>query len=131
MAIIQVESIHHAISKGMFIELARDYRTSRTVKAFMPDATSCVCAISTAAFSQHIQQGTARERQSKMEALCIFVSQSVGHRGKPSPPEHKSIFFREDPKPDAFPLKLEWYAPDKYWVVLLPDEQIQTAAALA
>lgn len=126
MAVIQVQSIHDAVSKGTLIELAKDYRTSRTVKSCLPDETSHACAISTAAFCQHIQQGTPREKQAKMEGLCLFLSRAAGLGTKPSRSDPKS---REGAQPEGLPLKLEWYAPDKYWVVLLPDEQIQPVGA--
>jgi hypothetical protein len=125
MAVIHVHSIQDAVSKGAFIEPASDYRTSRTVRACLPKQTRCAFVISTAAFSQQVQQGTVREKQTRMEALCAFLSKSIGLGEKPSPSRLEFRLPGENGETENSLLKLEWYAPNNYWVILLPDEQIQ------
>jgi len=131
MTVIRVQSIQHAISKGTLIQLANDYRTSRTVRACLPKQTSYALAISATAFQEQVQQGTVGDKQSRMEAICNFLSKALGLKGTPMPSDLQFRFPGESGKPESFSLKLEWYAPSKYWVVLLPDEQIQPILKLA
>jgi len=131
MAVIHVQSIQDAVSKGTLIELANDYRTSRTVRAFLPRQTTYSLAISTAAFSQRVEQGTVGDKQSRMEAICAFLNKALGLSGTPSPTALWFTFPGAIGTPENFSLKLEWFAPSKYWVVLLPDEQIRPILKLA
>ncbi len=131
MAIIRLRSIHEAVGKGMLIELANDYRTSRTVRAWLPGQTAGAIAISSAAFSQHVQQGSTSETQSRMEALCVSLSKVLGIGGKPSKPGLEFRLPGAGARPADRPLKLEWYAPSNYWVIMLSDEQLQSVAAPA
>jgi hypothetical protein len=123
MTVINVQSIKDAVRMGTLIELSSDYRTSAFVRTILPKNTPC--AISPAAFRRHVQQGTAGERRSGVEALCVFLSSAFGFRGKPSQADSGLQFPREGGKLQGQPLKLEWYAPNEHWVVLLPDEQLR------
>ena len=123
MTIINIKSIKDAVSKGSLIELASDYRTSGTAKAFLSKNLSC--AMSMKAYRQNVHGGTAVDRRSGVETVCAFLSKALGRGGDASQPDSKFKFPREGEKPQNDPLKLEWYAPEKYWVLLLPDEEIR------
>ena len=125
MPVIRVQSIPDAVSKGTLIELANDYRTSGAMKACLPSQTACAFAISTAAFSQQVHQGTAGDKRSRIEALCAFLKRVLGYSGRPSPSDLQFRLSGESGKPEDRPLKLEWYAPNRYWVILLSSEQLQ------
>jgi len=129
MTVINIESVKDAVDTGSLIELSSDYRTSASVRALLPKNTPC--AISPAAYRQHTQQPTAGERRFGMEALCVFLSRAFGPGGTPSPGDSRFQFLWEGAKLQSQPLKLEWYAPDKHWVILLPDEQLQPVLRLA
>ena len=128
MTVINIQSIKDALHAGTLIELTSDYRTSATVKTFLPKNTPC--AISSAAFRQHILQPTAGERRFGMNALCVFLGRTFGLGGTPLPGESRLRLHGEDSKPQSQPLKLEWYAPDKHWVILLPDEELRPVLKL-
>lgn len=68
-----------------------------------------------------------REKQSRMEALCGFLSKALGLGEKTSQSRFEFKLPGKGGESVDSPLKLEWYAPNKYWVILLPDEQIQLA----
>ena len=129
MTIINIQSIKDAVSKGSLIELASDYRTSATAKAFLPKNLSC--AMSTEAYRQNVRRGTTGDRRSGVETICAFLSKALGLGGNASQSDFRFRFPREGEKPQNDPLKLEWYAPEKYWVVLLPDEEIRAVLKLA
>jgi len=129
MTVIKIESIKDAVRIGALIELSSDYRTSTSVRTCLPRDTAC--AISPAAFRQHVQQGTAGERRLGVETLCGFLSRAFGLGGKPVQPDSGFQFLTEADKPQSRPLKLEWYEPNKHWVILLPDEQLRPVLKLA
>ena len=129
MTIINIQSIKDAVSKGSLIELASDYRTSATAKAFLPKNLSC--AMSMEAYRQNVQRGMTVDRRSGVETVCAFLSKALGLGGDASQPDFRFRFPRECEKSQNDPLKLEWYAPEKYWVVLLPDEEIRPVLKLA
>jgi hypothetical protein len=131
MSVIRVQSIPDAVSKGTLIEPANDYRTSGTMKACLPSQTTCAFAISTTAFSQQVQQGTAGDKRSRMEALCAFLKKVLGYSGRPSQSDLQFRLPGESGKPEERLLKLEWYAPNRYWVVLLSNEQLQPVGSPA
>lgn len=125
MAVIHIESIRQAVNKGTLIELADDYRTSRTIRACLPWQTSYPFAISTTAYSQEVQSGTVGDRHSRMDAIGVFLGKFVGHSGNPSPADLELKFPGQAGSTARNSLKLEWFAPNKYWVILLPHEQLQ------
>ncbi len=129
MTIINIQSIKDAVSKGSLIELASDYRTSGTAKAFLPKNLSC--AMSMEAYRQNVRRGMTADRRSGVETVCAFVGKALGLGGNASQPEYRFKFPRQNEQPQNDPLKLEWYAPEKYWVVLLPDEEIRPVLKLA
>ena len=105
------------------MELFSDYRTSGTLRAYLPGQTQC--AMSTAAFRQHVLQGTANEKRSRVDAMCAVLSGALKGNGEAPRPWFEFRFQSEDGRPQSYPLKLEWFAPNKCWVVLLPEEQLQ------
>ena len=129
MTIINIKSIKDAVSKGSLIELASDYRTSGTARAFLSKNLSC--AMSMEAYRRNVHGGTAVDRRSGVETVCAFLSKALGQGGDASQPDFGFKFPREGEKPQNDSLKLEWYAPEKYWVVLLPDEEIRAVLKLA
>ena len=131
MATIQIRSIQEAISNGTLIALADDYRTSRFLRASLPRQSRCAFVISPAAFNRYLQQGELREKQSRIEAVCAFFNKILGLRGTPSQSDLEFRFPGEDEVPGVYSLKLEWYARDNSWVMLLPDEQIAPGLKLA
>jgi hypothetical protein len=124
MTIINVQSIKDAVSKGALIDLASDYRTAGVAKASLPKNTAC--AMSTEGYLQHVQQGTTSDRRSRVEAICSFLGKALGLGIKPSQPDSRFRFPRVGAIPESALLKLEWYAPDEYWVVLLAEEELRT-----
>jgi hypothetical protein len=123
MTIINVQSIKDAVSKGTLIDLASDYRTAGVAKASLPKNTAC--AMSMEGYRQHVQQGTTSDRRSRFEAICLFLGKALGLGIKPSQPDSRFRFPRAGAIPESPLLKLEWYAPDEYWVVLLAEEEIR------
>jgi hypothetical protein len=123
VTIINIRSIKDAVSKGSLIELASDYRTSGTARAFLSKNLSC--AMSMEAYRQNVHGGTAVDRRSGVETVCAFLSKALGQDGNVSQSDFKFRFSGEGEKSQNDPLKLEWYAPEKYWVLLLPDEEIR------
>jgi len=130
MASIVIESIRQAVSKGTLIDLAEDYRTSRSIRACLPRQTTYPFAISAAAFSQEVQPGTQRDRQSRLDAIGAFLTKVLGLREKPKAADLELHFPGHAGQSNSCALKLAWFAPDKYWVMLLPDEQLQPALKL-
>ena len=126
MTIINIQSIRDAVSKGSLIELASDYRTSGTAKAFLPKNLSCAMSMET--YRQNVRSGTPGDRRFGVETVCAFLSKALGLvGGHASQPDFRFRFPREGEKSQNDSLKLEWYAPEKYWVLLLPDEEIRPA----
>ncbi len=131
MAVIQIQSIQHAVSMGALIALADDYRTSRTIRACLPGLSSYPFAISAAAFNQELRLGTAGKRQSRMEAIAASLSKVLGLREKPSAADLELTFPAEAGQPLACSLKLQWFAPNSFWVLLLPHEELRSVLKLA
>ena len=123
MTIIYIRSIKDAVSKGSLIELASDYRTSGTARAFLSKNLSC--AMSMEAYRQNVHGGTAVDRRSGVETICAFLSKALGQGGNASQSDSRFGFHREGEKSQNDLLKLEWYAPERYWVLLLHEEEIR------
>jgi hypothetical protein len=124
VTIINVQSIKDAVSKGTLIDLVSDYRTAGIAKASLPKNTAC--AMSREGYRQHIQGGTISDRRSRMELMCAFLGKVLGLGIKPSQPDSQFRFPQTGATPEITPLKLEWYAPDECWVVLLVEEEIRS-----
>ena len=124
MTQVGVQSIQDSLLKGRLVELTSDYRTSTTVRAYFPEKTQC--AISATAFRQHVLQGTADEIRSRVDAICAALGSVLKLNGEAPGPRFEFRFFGGNGRPESHPLKLEWFAPNKHWVVLLPDENLQT-----
>jgi len=120
---VDIHSIKDSVQMGTLVELSSDYRTSSTIRAYLPDETRC--AMSATAFRQHVLQGTAGEQRSRAEALCAVLSNVLKMNGEAPRPWFEFRFHSEDGQPQSYPLKLEWFAPSKYWVVLLPQESLR------
>jgi hypothetical protein len=121
---VDVKSISNSVQKGTLVELAGDYRTSRTVRAYLP--VQPLCAMSATAFQQYVMQGKAGKFQSRLEAMCLVLGNLLKLK---APAPELTFEFRvldKDGQTQVCPLKLEWFAPDKYWVVLLPHEFLQS-----
>jgi hypothetical protein len=123
VTIINIQSIKDAVSKGTLIDLATDYRTAGIAKASLPENTAC--AMSLEGYRQHVQQGSASDRRSRLEAICMFLGKALGLRVNPSQPDSRFRFPKAGAIPESSLLKLEWYAPDEYWVVLLAEEELR------
>jgi hypothetical protein len=123
VTIINVQSIKDAVSKGTLIDLASDYRTAGIAKASLPKNTAC--AMSMEGYRQHVQQGSTSDRRSRVEAICSFLGKALGLGVKPSKPDSRFRFPKVGAIPESPLLKLEWYAPDEYWVVLLAEEELR------
>ena len=123
MTIINVQSIKDAVGKGTLIDLASDYRTAGIAKAILPKNTAC--AMSMEGYRQQVQQGTTSDRRSRVEAICSFLGKALGLGTKPLQPDSRFRFPKAGAIPESTLLKLEWYAPDEYWVVLLAEEELR------
>jgi len=123
VTIINVKSIKEAVSKGVLIDLASDYRTASVAKASLPK--DAACAMSMEGYRLHLQHGSATDRRSRLEAICMFLGKALGLGVKPSQPDARFRFPKGNPIPESSLLKLEWYAPDEYWVVLLAEEELR------
>jgi hypothetical protein len=123
VAIINVKSIKDAVSNGTLIDLATDYRTASVAKASLPKNTAC--AMSLEGYRQHVQQGSAGDRRAKLEAICRFLGKALGLAINPSQPDSRFRFPQAGAIPESSSLKLEWYAADEYWVVLLAEEELR------
>jgi hypothetical protein len=123
MAVIHIPSIKDVVRQGKLVDLTNDYRTARTVKASLPERT--YCAMSADAFRQSVQQPPVEELGSRVEALCASLSKAIGGGGKPSEADFEYRFLGSDRKPQSCPLKVRWFAPNRYWVILLRDEEIR------
>ncbi len=66
-----------------------------------------------------------------MEAIGAFLTKVLGLREKPSPSDLEFRFPGEVGPLASCSLKLEWFAPDQYWVILLPHEQIHSVLKLS
>jgi hypothetical protein len=126
MKLIEVETFADAVRKGTLVDLSNDYRTSRTIYSYLPRPTRC--AMSAAAFRQNLVQGTAGERQLRIESICTVLTSILAAREADERPSVEFSFRGTDGQPQGERLKLQWFAPDQYWVVLLPDEQLVGAA---
>jgi len=123
MTIINVQSIKDAVSKGALIDLVSDYRTAGIAKASLPKNTPC--AMSMESYRQHVQRGTISDRRSRVESICSFLGKALGLGIKPSQPDSRFRFPKQGEIPESTLLKLEWYAPDECWVVLLAEEELR------
>jgi hypothetical protein len=126
MTQVEIQSIQDSLRKGTLVELSSDYRTSRAMRAHLRKPAQC--AMSITAFRQHILQGTTVEQLSRVEAICAVLSDVLQLNGESPGGRFEFRFFGEDGRSRSFPLKLEWFAPDKHWVVLLPNEQLRAVA---
>ena len=124
MTSVDIQSIKDSVQKGALVELSSDYRTSSTVRAYLPEQSKW--AMSITAFRRHVLQGTSGEKQSRVEAICAVLSNVLLRGGQASQPWVEFQFCGEDGRHESHPLKVEWFAPNKYWVVLLPDESLRT-----
>jgi hypothetical protein len=124
MTQVAAQSIQDSLRKGKLVELTSDYRTSTAVRAHLPEKTQC--AMSSAAFRQHVLQGNATEIRSRVDAICAALSSVLKLKGEAPGPRFEFRFFGGNGQPQSHPLKLEWFAPNKHWVVLLPDENLRT-----
>ena len=131
MNLINVESIQHAVNAGTLVELASDYRTSRTVKACLPKQPAYAFAISSTAFRRHLEGGTPGQRQLRMEAVCAFLCKVLGLSGTPTSRDLEFNFPEGVGQTETCALKLHWYEANHYWVLLLPDEQLRPQLRLA
>jgi len=125
--VIRISSVKDAVNQGTLIELSRDYRTATAVRAILPK--DLPCAMSMTAFRQHVHQQTADGRRTGVQALCAFLSEAFGLRGAPAGAESPISLPPPGAQPSNGQFKLIWYAPSRCWVVLLPHEEIQPAAA--
>jgi hypothetical protein len=123
---VEVQTIQDAVRNGTLVELASDYRTSRAMRTHLPAPAQC--AMSITAFRQHILQGTPVEKQSRVEAICAVLSSVLKRNGESPGGWFEFRFFSENGRVQSVSLKLEWFAPDKHWVVLLPNEQLRVVA---
>jgi len=122
--LLDVQSIQDSVRKGTLVELSSDYRTSATIRACLPGPF--LCAMSTTAFHRHVLQRSAGEARSRLEAICAILGKVLKMGGEATRPwvEFKSL--GKDGQPQSYPLKLEWFAPNRCWVFLLPDERLRT-----
>jgi hypothetical protein len=127
MSVINFRSIPDAVSKGALIDLSNDYRTSGTVRACLSPQTTCTFAISKAAYSRYLQP-PAQDRNARVEAVCFVLRTVLGFKRAPSSSDLEFRLLGRSGTPEDPALKLEWYAQDKCWVVLLADEQLQPVA---
>jgi hypothetical protein len=123
MTVIEVPSINDVVRQGKLVDLTNDYRTARIVRSSLPDKSSY--AMTAAAFRQHLQQISGEEMQSRVDALCASLNDALRRVGQPTTTDFEYRFFGGDRKPQSSPLKLQWFGPNKYWVILLPDEDIR------
>jgi hypothetical protein len=128
---IFIESIRHAVTQGTLIDLAGDYRTSRSIRACLPRQSSYPFAISATAFHQEMEPGTARDRQTRLDLVGAFLTKVIGLCQKPNATDLELRFPRETGNSNGVSLKAAWFAPDKYWVVLLPQEELRPMLKLA
>jgi hypothetical protein len=131
MTMIHIESVSQAVSKGTLLELAIDYRTSRIARSCLPKPPAPGVVISSTAFRRHLQEGTAHERQLRLEAVCNFLSKVLGLTSGPAQTDHEFRFPGDAGAAKEYALKLEWHAASNYWVLLLPDEQLQYKLSLS
>jgi hypothetical protein len=123
MTVIQFRSIKDVVRQGKLVDLTNDYRTARILRASLPAQTHF--AMTAGAFRQHLQQDSAGEMRARVDDLCASLNDALRRAGKPSTLDFEYRFFGGDRKPTSCPLKLQWFAPNRYWVILLPDEDIR------
>jgi len=126
MTLVDVQSIQDSVRNGTLVELSSDYRTSATIRACLPGPF--LCAMTTTAFHRHVLQGTAGETQSRLQAICAVLSKVLKTGGEVTRPRIEFQIVGNGGQPQSYPLKLEWFAPNRCWVVLLPDEQLRTVS---
>jgi len=124
MTLVDVQSIQDSVRNGTLVELSSDYRTSATIRACLPGPF--LFAMSTTAFHRHVLQGTAGDTRSRLEAICAVLSKVLKTGGEVTRPWVEFTSLGKGGQPHSYPLKLEWFAPNRCWVVLLPDEQLRT-----
>ena len=130
MSDILIESIRQAVTQGKLIDLAGAYRTSRSIRACLPRQTACAFAISAAAYDQELQSGSARDRQTRLDQVGAFLTKVLGLQLEPNPADLELRLPGANGDPSRVSLKAMWFAPDKYWVVLLPAEQLRVTLKL-
>jgi hypothetical protein len=123
---LEIQSIQDSLRRGALVELSSDYRTAGALRAHLPRPAQC--AMSSTAFRQYVLQGTTAGKLSRVEAICAVLGTVLKLNGESPGGWFEFRFFGEDGRPQSVPLKLEWFAPDKHWVVLLPNEQLRAVA---
>lgn len=125
MTAIQVRDIKHGVRLGKLIDLRNDYRTRAIVRTTLPD--DILLAMSSVAFQQHIEEGPAEEMQARLQSLCDSLRDALGGDGKPSQPDFAFKVRGKDGRTENHSLKVEWLDPNKYGVILLPQEHVSFA----
>ena len=123
MAVIPIPSIKYVVRQGKLVDLSNDYRTGRTVRASLSGQAHY--AMTAAAFGQYVQQPSGEEMRARVDGLCASVNDTLRRGGQPFTLDFEYRFFGGDRKPQSCPLKLQWFAPDRYWVISLPDEVLR------
>lgn len=122
---IPIRSVQHAVSNGSLIDLATDYRTARTLHACLPAHDARAFAISADAYREHVLSVQPGVRQRRLEAICFMAIKAADHE-QDSPATNLPAQPRAlEPALAAVPLKVEWYSPNRVWVVLLHTERLQ------
>jgi len=55
----------------------------------------------------------------------MFLGKAIGVGVNSSQPGSRFRFPKAGAIPESSLLKLEWYAPDEYWVAVLPEEELR------
>jgi hypothetical protein len=126
MTAIEIQSIPDSLRKGTLIELSSDYRTAGAIRAHLPEPVKC--AMSSAAFRAHILKGSTEEKRLRVEAICVVLGHALHSDGEPTWRWIEHRFTGEDGREQGSPLKLEWFSPNRYWVVLLPEESLRAVS---
>ena len=120
---MQVPCIKDVVRQGKLVDLTNDYRTASIVRMSLPDESHY--AMTASAFRQHLQQRSGDDMRTRVYALCSSLNDALRGAGKHSAIDFEYRFFGGDRKPQSRPLKMQWFAPNNYWVILLPDEDIR------
>jgi hypothetical protein len=96
---VDVLSIKDSVQQGTLVELSSDYRTSGTIRAYLPENTRC--AMSATAFGQHVLQGTAGEQRSRAEAMCAVLSNVLKINREAPRPWFEFRFHNKEGQPQS------------------------------